>query len=144
MSGPAAAHRRAHTLPALCGALMLLSGISACQSSAAVVAPGRPARLVAPGPECLAALSAFAAQATGKPVPPLGGGAFADSDTLWLEPGQARDAQGRRLDGASLGRPHTLRLTLDTAGRCVVTHAESGQQAPLPGCTCAALAVSAP
>ena len=144
MSGPAGARWRTHSLPALCGALLLLMGTSACQSSAAVATPGRPARLVAPGPECLGALSSFAAQATGKPVPPLGGAAFADGDTLWLEPGQARDAQGRRLDGASLGRPHTLRLTLDTDGRCVVKHAESGRQAPMPGCTCVALAVSAP
>lgn len=141
----ALAATRIHALPFLCGALVLLTGISACQSSSAVTAPtDRPARLRAPGPACLDALTAFAVQATGRPVSRLSAAAFAQAGTLWLESGQIRDAQGRLLDGASLHRPQALHLTQNAAGRCVVTHAESGQQAPLPGCTCAALAASAP
>lgn len=134
-----AAAARARSLRAACCVLVPL--LQACQMPGQLpglpAAASVPAKLLNPGPACLADLQAFAERATGMSVV-LTGASFAQSDELRLERPVIRGADGRPLDGRSLGRPEVFKL-VRRGQSCVAMHANSSLEDPLPACNCVAL-----
>lgn len=122
-----------------CAALPLL--LAACQGLGAQPAQSaQPARLRNADAACLRAVGEAAAQLAGQPVQ-LGAQPFADGAVLLLESGNARDAEGRPLDGRKTGRPLALTLERTAAGECELRHEAAGRSLPLPpSCSCEAVA----
>lgn len=117
------------TLPAL---------LAACQGLGAQ--PSQPARLRNADAACLQAVGETAAQLAGQPVT-LGPQPFADGAVLLLESGNARDAEGRPLDGRKTGRPLALTLERTAAGACELHHEAAGRSLRLPAsCSCEVVA----
>lgn len=117
--------------------------LAACSwwGGAVVGAAAAPARWVSPTASCIQQAADFASQQTGRKVA-LTDMAFTRSDRLLLEPTLHRGADGRPLDGRSLGRPEAFRLVLD-GGRCVMLpeDAPAGRRVPmavLTACECVA------
>jgi len=115
---------------------LLAAALTACQVHGLAGAQ-TPAKLVAPTPQCLSDVQAFATQATGRSVQ-LTQAAFATSDELLLERRLIRDAHGRPLDGSSRDRPEGFQLQL-RGDACVVIHPRSGTERVLTPCNCTAL-----
>ena len=122
-----------------CAALPAL--LAACQGlGAQPFQPAQPARLRNADAACLQAVGEAAAQLAGQPVT-LGPQPFANGAVLLLESGNARDAEGRPLDGRKTGRPLALTLERTAAGACELRHEAAGRSLPLPAsCSCEAVA----
>lgn len=138
MSAPSAMLRRA----APAAGVTLLAACS-WWGGPAVGAAAVPARWVSPTASCIQQAADFASQQTGRKVS-LTDAAFTRSDRLLLEPALHRGADGRPLDGRSLGRPEAFRLVLD-GGRCVMLSEDvpPGKRPPLAvltACECVAAA----
>jgi len=112
--------------------------LAACQGLGAQ--PSQPARLRAPDAACQRAVGEAASQLAGQPVH-LGSRPFADGAVLLLESGNARDGEGRPLDGRKTGRPLALTLQRTDSGACELHHEAAGRSLRLPAsCSCEAVA----
>jgi hypothetical protein len=122
------------SLPALAVVNMAIAA-SGCAGTGGNV----PARLLAADAACIDEIADFAARQTGRRVM-LSPSVFGETDELVLTRGVPRGADGRPLDGRTIGAPVTEVFRLKREGRvCTVTHEASGVRHALEHCNCAPL-----